>query len=401
MWPLPLVAMLGVSGAGIFAYSTGVFMQVVTTEFGWSRAFFSSTLFIQTTLGLVTFPIVGWLIDRIGPRRVALMGIAPFVAGVACLGLANGTVWQWWMLCLIQAVFLAFISPPVWIAAVVSRFHASRGLALAVGLAGLGMGALVWPILAAFFIERLGWRASYPALALVWGALILPLTALFVFAARDRGTAPPAKAKPGVYRDAIRSRTFVGLLAAGGLFYAAYYGMLVHFVPLLRANGFDLKTAATLGGLIGLFGIVGRLCTGYLLDRLPTRPIGVVIFLTPILTCALLLWGGGSLAASAAAAIILGLSIGAEMDIVTYIAARRFGQEVFGSVYALFTAALALCASVGPILGGALFDAFGSYDSFLMAIVPMVVTAALLIAWVPITPPEMPEGDSSDAPASV
>src|SRR5262245_34404786 len=107
MWPLPLVSMLGYVGGASFAYSAGVFMVQLTQEFGWSRATFSSAFTIHSLLMLVTAPLVGRLVDRIGARKVALMGIVPFVIGLSLFGLANGSIWQWWLLAVIQALLAA------------------------------------------------------------------------------------------------------------------------------------------------------------------------------------------------------------------------------------------------------------------------------------------------------
>ena len=93
MWPLPLVCMLGVSGSAMFAYAGGVYMESVTREFGWSRAQYSSAFMLMMVSGLVLAPAVGWLTDRIGPRKVALAGIVPFGLRISLFGLVEGKLW--------------------------------------------------------------------------------------------------------------------------------------------------------------------------------------------------------------------------------------------------------------------------------------------------------------------
>jgi MFS family permease len=89
-----------------------------------------------------------------------------------------------------------------------------------------------------------------------------------------------------------------------------------------------------------------------------------------------------------AAVLALGLASGAELNTITYVAARRFGQEVFGSIYAMFMAIIALGASIGPLMAGILFDARGSYHLYLLVLAPIFLAAAVLIAWVPLVSPE-------------
>ena len=398
MWPLPLAAMLGMSGTGMFVYSSGVFMGDMTAEFGWSRAQFSFTLTLLMLAGLIFLPMLGWCVDRWGPRRMALFGIVTFAAGFAMLGLANGSILQWYALALLYAPFQAFIGQPIWIAGVVSRFDASRGLAMAVALAGLGIASMVWPLLTAFYIEALGWRLTYVALALSWVIPVLPLTLLFFYGAGDRSG--PAKPRPErqAYGPALRSRTFIGLMLAGGLFICGGFGITVHIVPILRGDGFSLGSAAAIAGLVGAFSFTGRLLTGYLLDRFPTRPIAVTVFLMPILTSVLLLLFPGSLAGAVGAVIMLGLSGGAEMDIVTFIAARRFGPGVFASIFALFSAIIAACAGLGAVLAGAIFDMQQSYDAYLLLVIPMMLASAGLIAWLPMEPEQDAAGRRGNEP---
>ena len=385
MWPLPLVCMLGVSGSAMFAFAGGVYMESVTSEFGWSRAQYSSAFMLMMVSGLFLGPATGWLIDRIGPRKVALAGIVPFAASISLFGLVDGALWQWYAICLLLAVFQAAISQIVWVKAVIARFNHSRGLALAVTLAGLGLGSFIWPLLAAIFIEAIGWRAAFPAMATLYVVVALPLVYLFFHGSPDGLEIQSERADRPSIGTALRTRTFVGLALAAGLFAAAYYGMSVHFVPVLKSAGVDLKTAAGIAGLIGIFSIIGRLGTGVLLDRLPTRLVAVLAFLLPLVTVACLLGFPGSLPASIAAVVFLGLASGAELDIITYIVARRFGQEMFGAVYATFMAIVAVCASIGPVIAGVVFDASDSYVAWLVMVAPMVIVATMIIAWIPLS----------------
>ncbi|MBV1687898.1 MFS transporter [Novosphingobium sp. G106] len=388
MWPLPLASMVGISSGAMFAFSSGVFMEEMTSAFGWSRAQFSSTFVMMMGLGLFLGPAAGWLIDRIGPRRVALIAILPFIVTFSMLGLASGPLWQWSALCVFFAFFQIALGQTTWVAAVISRFEASRGMALAVTLAGLGLGSFVWPQLAALFIGKLGWRLAFPAMAWTWAVVAIPLTLAFFFGASDRAVNARPKRTKRPYGPALRSRSFIGLVLAAGLFASAYFGLSVHLAPLLKSGGMTLGTAAGIVGLIGVFSVIGRLATGFLLDHLPTRLVGIVAFLLPALSAFFLMVFPGSMPAAIAAVAALGLASGAELDIITFIAARRFGRDVFGSIYALFMAIVSVCASIGPVIAGSLFDATGSYHGYLVYIVVAVVAAAALIAWIPISSEE-------------
>lgn len=353
LWPLALVAMLGVTGSGIYSMTSGVFMEELTREFGWSKTQFTSAMAGQILAGLIFVPLVGRAIDRFGARAVALTGLAPAVIGMGILGLVNGSLAQWWILCGIQSISLVLLLPPVWITGVVGRFHASRGLAIAVALAGAGLGAATWPVLAAFYVEHFGWRLAYGAVAVSWGILMAPLTIAFFHGPPG---APTLRERRSVqpYAHILLSRTFLSLTASGALFIGVCYGITLHLVPILRASGLGLSEAAIVAGVAGIFSIVGRIVTGFLLDIMPTRILGVSMFLIPVGVALLLLFGVTSLPLALVAVALLGLSMGAESDILTYIASRRFDQSVFGSVYAVIQAVFATSVPAGSMLAGAL-----------------------------------------------
>lgn len=380
-WPLPFLGMLGIAGAATFGYSSGVFMKVMTAEFGWSRAQFSSAFTVQMLLGLFVGPFIGRMIDRHGPRRVAIVGIFAFTPGLASLGLANGDPRQWWALGVVQAVCTGMLGPPTWIAAIVPRFQASRGMALGVALAGVGVGSAVWPLFAAYLVQEIGWRASFPAMVLCWAALMLPLTLLFL---RDPPRLPQradgAALDSGEYWRALRSRSFICIALAGGLYASMAYAMTLHSVPLLQAGGMSLSVAAGLAGVVGLCSVIGRLGTGFLLDRLPTRPIAIFVFLLPIPVSLLFLFGAQHWPTALLAVALLGLSSGAETDVVVYAASRRFGARVMASLMATIFALFSVFAAIGPLVASLLYDARGDYSLFLMAVIPVVIVATILMA---------------------
>jgi MFS family permease len=387
MWPLPLVSMLGYVGGASFAYSSGVFMQELTGEFGWSRAQFSAAFTIHSLVALVMAPFVGRLIDRIGPRKMALLGIVPFMCGLALFGLADGSIWQWWGIAFVQALLASMIGGAVWVKAVVTRFRASRGLALATVLAGSGVATTVWPVVAAFYISELGWRMSYSAMALSWGLLMLPLAWLF-FTDADSGDTQAVAARKAIplaeLRNVYLSRSFISLALAGAIFSALTLGLLLHLVPIFQGAGLDLSSAAGIAGLTGVFAIVGRLSTGLLLDFLPTRPLAIAIFLLPLAISALLWNFDGSITIAVAAVMILGFVSGADGDIIAYLISKGFDPGVFATIYSLMVAILSVSSSVGPIMSGAIYDQWGSYDYYFLAMIPMALVAATLVGTMPM-----------------
>src|SRR3546814_10368954 len=108
--------------------------------------------------------------------------------------------------------------------------------------------------------------------------------------------------------------------------------------------------------------MIGRLSAGLLLDHFDARWIGALSFCFPMISCAILIVAGGSVPFAILATIISGLSIGAEMDVIAYPAARFFRSRNFGAIFGLLVGVLALGNGLGPVLAGLVYALTGTYD---------------------------------------
>jgi MFS family permease len=169
------------------------------------------------------------------------------------------------------------------------------------------------------------------------------------------------------------------LLMAAGLFSFTIIGIVVHFAPILTDSGVTPMKAAGIVSLIGIFSIIGRLGTGFLLDRFPGHKVGAVAFLIPIVACVLLLFYGSNSFSHAVAAAIFGLTVGSEVDVIAYLAAKHFGLKSFGALYGVLQMALAAGTAFGPLAAGAVFDNYGSYRPFLMLTIALMTASAIAI----------------------
>ncbi len=366
-WPLPLAAALGYSTSVIHVYSIGAYIGSLQQEFGWSRAQISAGITIASFgSGIFCVP-VGMLVDRLGPRRIGLVGVLLMCAAFALLSTATGRQANWLVLWGILAIGNLFVQTTVWTSAVASRFAASRGLAFAITLSGASLAATIFPILATWLIGSHGWRTAFAAMGGIWAGL--------------------------------RSPVLYKLLMAGGLFAFTLIGILVHFVPILKDSGAAPLAAAATASLIGIFSIFGRLGTGLLLDRFPGHLVGAVAFLLPIIACVLLILDGARPFAQAAAAAFVGLTVGSEVDVIAYLAAKHFGLKNFGSLYGALVMALTLGTAFGPLAAGAVFDHYNSYVPFLLLTV--ILMAASAIALVSLGPPPPEASQPTVSPASL
>jgi MFS family permease len=73
---------MGVASSTV--YLLGVFMQPLEREFGWSRAEISSGMTIASVVSVFSAPLMGYVIDRVGARRIAILGVTLFCTAIAC-----------------------------------------------------------------------------------------------------------------------------------------------------------------------------------------------------------------------------------------------------------------------------------------------------------------------------
>lgn len=384
-WYLPLVAAIGYSSAGLHIYGLGAFVGPLGSEFKWNRVeTFAGSALVSLVVALLSLPI-GAMVDVIGPRRVAMTGVVAVSGAIALLSTATGSTANWMMLWALVALCATMVQAPIWTTAVVSRFDASRGLAIGITLCGGSIPIFALPLLATILIEAVGWRQAFIGLGALWGVILFPIVALFFRGARDdQGRRAPAEAAvaqtDGVsLGTALRTPTLHKLMFAAGFFALAILGLVVHFVPMLTDAGMTPLMAAAAASLIGIFSIVGRLCTGIVLDRFSPYVIGAVSFLLPILGCAIVLIELGGTARFFVAAILFGLSLGAETDVIPYLASRQFGLRNFGAIQGALHSAIAIGSASGPLTAGLIFDRFGSYTPFLVATSIAMLASAVLI----------------------
>jgi MFS family permease len=176
----------------------------------------------------------------------------------------------------------------------------------------------------------------------------------------------------------LRRAAFYKLAIAASFFTFTLVGITVHLVPILVDGGIARMTAATLAFASGLCAIVGRLGTGFVLDRFRAPNVAAAAMVLPIGGCALLLLHGGWWM-QAAAALLIGFAMGAEFDLVTYLATRHLGLRRFGVLFGIIMVPMAAGTATGPLTASAIHDHFHGYDPFLWTAMPLLAIGALLL----------------------
>jgi predicted MFS family arabinose efflux permease len=367
----------------VLGYTFGVFLKPIMADMGWQRGTASFALAFGEVLGALTVPVLGWMMDRWSIRRVALPGIVAFALCLALLGFTPHSL-------TIFIVFFAMTSmsgsiqcPLAYTKAIAAWFDRRRGLALGIAMAGVGIGALIVPRLAETLIERIGWRGAYVSLGALMFVIAFPAVALWIrepqtgegehHAARSGGRLPGLSA-----REAIRTGRFWLLAGAFFLVATALLGSSGHIVPLLTDRGLTPAAAAATFSLIGLSTLTGRVATGYLVDRVFAPYVAAAFWFAPVPGFALLVAGTGTM--PAVGVVLVGLGLGAEVDMLAFLNSRYMGQRAFGQLYGYFFMSFALGGACGRFLGGYSFDLAGSYVPALIGAAAALVAAVILVS---------------------
>jgi MFS family permease len=369
----------------ILVYGFGVLLKPVAAEFGWSRETLATAFACASfTLGL-TSPVLGILLDRLGPKRVIVPCVAAFGLGFASLALLQHSRLQLFATFILLGAVGNATAQMGYARVVSTWFEQHRGLGLAVFMAGTTVGSIFVPPAAQALIGRLGWRWTCVVLGSAPLAIAIPLVLLVVREKPVHATRDEPAACGASVGEAMGSRAFWLLAVMLFLTAMSTTGTITHLSALLTDRGISTRGAAWAISVVGATSILGRLTTGWVLDRFYGPAVAMVLlFMTA--TGLLLLSSCRTLPAAVTAAGLFGFSIGGESDVVPYLIAKYFGLRRLATLYGLTWTAYATAAALGSVLLGRAFDATGSYAELLTRLAGLVFLAGVLMAAMPRYP---------------
>lgn len=399
-WQVLLAAALGSSVAttAIPLYSMGVFIAPLEQARGWSRTDITTAATIFSFCLPISILILGHFIERCGVRRIVVSGHV--MLGLVFLGLAyaGSSLYAFWGFHALAALLAAGASPVAYTRGVIRHFHRARGLAIGIFMASAGVGAALAPPLLDAIIDGGGWQAGYQALAatlFVIGAVVFILLSGEDNLAMANAQVPAVtreqsaeSSQPAAGRRPIpRSLWWICLVIF--LVALSVNGYVVHFVPLLRGEGLGASEAAIVASYIGLAVIIGRLATGALLDRVSTGLLGCFVF--AFAAVGILMLQGFGASAAPLAAFLLGFTVGAEVDLVTFLVSRMFPAAEFSRYFSWVYSAFMIGGGLSPLMAGQIFDRTGQYQFFFTVTSTMLLgisAAFMVLHWIQAKQPE-------------
>jgi MFS family permease len=380
-WPIILVSIIGIyaSLATLPFYAIQNLFGPLEKAFGWGRADISIAISLMGVGNLFTSYLFGRVADKYGSRPVALVSGLLLAVSLYLITLNNGNLKQFWLSYFLMTVVATGTLPLTYTRTVNQWFDRSRGLALGLTLLGTSIAAITLPPLYKIGIDMFAWKGVFYVAIAIIVVLWLP-TFLLLF--KDRSVADQATAAElatGMsLGEAASTPTFWKMGIAFFLVTFAMSGIAIHIIAMMKDNGLDAGAAVKIASLIGFSLLVARLLVGYLIDKFPAQPIAAICFAVPALGCYLLMDGGHGPAQIAV--ILVGVALGAELDLIAFFTSRYFGMKNYGRIYGWQYVFYTFGAGVSPFVFGKAFDTYKSYDPVLIAsAIGLVIAGGLML----------------------
>jgi MFS family permease len=354
------LALMTLGGAGMYAVT--VALPPVQAEFGVAR----SDASLPYTLTMIGFGLGGIIMGRLADRFGV---IVPVLIGTMCLGLgfiAAGFAGSLWQFALAQGTLVGFLGSSATFAPLVADaslwFHRRRGIAVAICASGNYLGGALWPPVVQHFFDTWGWRQTYVGVGAFCIAAMLPLALVLRRKPPVLPAIAPGSPAGGAPRSLhLPSTLLLGLLCTAGVACCVAMSMpQVHIVALCNDMGFAAARGAEMLSLMLGFGIVSRLASGWICDRI--GGLRTLLLGSTLQGVALFLFlPAGGLVSLYVVSALFGLFQGGIVPSYAIIVREYFSPKVAGTTVSIVLTATLFGMALGGWMSGALFDLTGSY----------------------------------------
>jgi OFA family oxalate/formate antiporter-like MFS transporter len=392
-----LVSAIRIVGGGLHQFGFTVFFLPISQDLGLSRAATSLAFSLSRAQGAIEAPLVGYLIDRHGPRPIIVAAV--FLAGVGYILLSWVNNYTSFMIVYLGVICLAFVAGFVHSPMVVANSwfirHRARAMTVVSAAVPVG-GALISPLLA-IGVASIGWRWAAFASGCVFLLVCLPLSFQLKRSPESMGLLPdgeiaqedtgPNAAENTVTnknvnadltsRQAMKTWVFWILVISMTARVTCYSTATVHFVPLMVWKGLSEGAAASLLGVFAFANLVSHFVLGWIADRVNKPKLLAVCHLLPALSVPPLLWDSGY--GKLWFFTIVFTFLDASFPIIWATVGDFFGRRHFATIRGMMSFFYMWGSFAGPIMAGAIYDRTQSYTMVLWILMSLLTFATLLV----------------------
>jgi MFS family permease len=347
--------------AGVGLWSSVVVLPAIEAEFAVDRGGAS----IPYTATMIAFALGGVMMGRLADRFgiVVPLLLSSLMLGAGFIAASNAA--SYWQFIFAQAGLIGFLGCSTTFGPLVADvshwFLRRRGIAIAIVASGNYLAGTIWPPVLQYAVETVGWRQAYAAIGLVCLATMLPLALTLRRRPEIDAGAAPVTHRPARGPMPAGPRTLQGLLMLAGLACCVAMSMpQVHIVAYCGDLGYGAARGAEMLSLMLGFGVVSRLASGLIADRI--GGVGTLILGSVLQCLALFLYlPFDGLASLYVIAALFGLSQGGIVPSYALIVREYFPAREAGSRVSLVLMCTVLGMALGGWLSGEIYDLTGSY----------------------------------------
>ena len=413
-WMVGAAIILNIFAGGTFVYGITVFFNPIRNTFGWSAAVTAIAFTLQRFESGVFEVVAGYLVDKVGPRKLMLCGW--IVVGLGFLMMSRvDSLWAFYGSFLIIAMGMSFAVFIVIFTTIANWFDKKRSRALTLVVTGFGVSGTLVPLVA-LAVGELGWRETLVIVGIAAWVIGIPLSSLMRHKPSQYGYLPDGDSidtvdEPASVPDfqstsetaeqntgssttgftakaALRTRAF-WLLASASLFqFTGASAIMVHIVPYLESVGILRTLAATIVTGVTICSLIGRLGFGFIGDFANKRhliAIGITLQTVGIFIFSFIdmdrMW------LIIPFLLTYAPGFGATIPLRPALQADYFGTANFGTIMGLMMLASMAGGLASPIVAGWIFDVTGSYHLAwqLFALISIPAIPIILLAKPPRT----------------
>ncbi|HWA47224.1 MAG TPA: MFS transporter [Dongiaceae bacterium] len=386
-----VIVILGFLALGLSFSARGMLslaMPEWIADFGWSRSFISNVMAVTLVIMAGLAPLVGFAIDRSGPRLILVGGLTLVAASTIVQAMMQGEI----------AFILGFIGLGAFgfgmvathgvSSAVARSFEERQGLAIGIATSGSTAGQFVFMPALGLLLAGGGWRLGYEALAA--GCLLLAVLSWFLL----RNNVPRAQHSTSAQDDTESFGQRLGYLARRPVFHGLFWSFLIcgytstgvietHLIPYAQFCGIPPAPSAFAFGILMGVNTLAMVAAGWLTDRMNRAWLLAAIYfgrslvfllLPPLANDTSILW---------LFAVLFGIFDYATVPPTASLAASHLGRARVGTAMGLISAGHSIGGAAGAFMGGYLFDLTGGYGWLWASSFGVVIGAAAIAILVP------------------
>jgi MFS family permease len=364
-WARLVVSLVICTVGNVALWSVVVVLPTVQADFGVARGDASLPYTAAMMGAVVGGVIMGWLADRFGIVLPVMLGGASLALGYVLAGLSQN-IWQF---TLAHALLIGLLGGAAMFAPVIADvshwFTRNRGLAIAVGATGSYLAGTIWPPIVQHLIDHVGWRQTHMIIGATAAVVILPLSLMLRRRAPHlarAGRASRAASTPASL-GGLKPATLQILLMVAGIGCCVAMAMpQVHIVAYCGDLGYGAAHGAEMLSVMLGFGIISRLGSGWIADRIGPLQTLLLSSLLQALSLTLFLPFDG-LASLYVISALFGLVQGGLVPSYALIVRQYFAPAEAGTRVGLVLSATMAGMALGGWMSGALYDWTHSYEA--------------------------------------